>query len=270
MPDGGIKKVSSQYVCGNNTKVFVCSDNVSFCLSETEISLSEAEIKTINKYWQEAVDKNPSLFDGIVLSVKSVEKLSQGIKIELEKTHYSHMTYVMNHKNENITKCRAVAVGGCIVTADGYYVLGKMSNHTSFPDVIQCIGGGLSEEDIFDGNPVHTFLRECREEIGLTSEDIVSIDDKKYFYIRDNQSTVGICYTAKTGLTKETFLQRFRETATDGEIESLVFVNETYEAISDLLTQPSLVDYAKVIFEKQLLDQSFGDIREYDFESSYI
>lgn len=258
--------MSSQYVCGNNTKVFVCNDKVSLCLSESEISLSEAERDTIHKYWKEAVDKNPDLFDGIVLSVKSVEKLSHEIKIELEKTHYSHMTYLMNHKNENISKCRAVAVGGNIVTTDGYYVFGKMSDHTSFPGVIQCIGGGLSEEDIFDGDPVHTFLRECREEIGLTSDDIVSIDHKKHFYIRDNQSTVGICYIARIGLTKETLLQRFEETATDGEIESLVFVNETYEAISDLLMQPSLVDYAKAIFGKQLLDQSFGDFREYNFE----
>ncbi len=140
------------------------------------------------------------------------------------------------------------------------------SYHTSFPDVIQCIGGGLSEEDIFDGDPVHTFLRECREEIGLTGEDIISVDDKKYFYIRENQTTVGICYIAKTGLTKETLLQRFEETATDGEIESLVFVKETHEAMSDLLMQQSLVDYAKVIFEKRLLDQSFDDIREYNFD----
>lgn len=258
--------MSSQYVCGNNTKVFVCNDKVSVCLSETEISLSEAETDTIRKYWKEVVDKNPNLFDGVVLSVKSVEKFSHGIKIELEKTRYSHMTYVMDHMNENITKCRAVAVGGSIVTVDGYYVFGKMSKHTSFPDVIQCIGGGLSEEDIFDGDPVHTFLRECREEIGLTDEDIVSIDNKKYIYIRENQSTVGICYIAKIGLTKETLLQRFEETVTDGEIASLVFVNETYEAMSDLLMQQSLVDYAKVIVEKQLLDKSFDDIREYDFE----
>ena len=258
--------MSSQYVCSNKTKVFVCRDKVSFCLSETEISLSEAERNTIYKYWKEAVDKNPNLFDGVVLSVKSVEKLSDGIKVELEKTRYSHMTYVMNHQNEKITKCRAVAVGGSIVTIDGYVVFGKMSKHTSFPDVIQCIGGGLSEEDIFDGDPVHTFLRECREEIGLTSEDIVSIDNKKYFYIRDHQSTVGICYIAKIGLTKETLLQRFKEAATDGEIESLVFMNETHEAMSDLLKQPSLVDYARVIFEKKLLDQSFDDILEYEFE----
>lgn len=258
--------MSLQYVCGNNTKVFVCNDQVSFGLSETEISLSEAEISNICKYWKEAVDQNPNLFDGVVLSVKSVEKLSHGIKIELEKTRYSHMTYVMNHKNENITKCRAVAVGGSIITMDGYYVFGKMSHHTSFPDVIQCIGGGLSEEDIFDGDPVHTFLRECKEEIGLTSEDIVSIDHKKYIYIRENQSTVGICYRAKTRLTKEALLQRFEETATDGEIESLVFVKETYEAMSDLLMQPSLVDYAKVIVEKHLFDQSFGNIRVFDFE----
>lgn len=258
--------MSSQYVCGNNTKVFVCNDKVSLCLSETEISLSEAERNTIHKYWKEAVDKKPNLFDGVVLSIKSVEKLSHEIKIELEKTRYSHMTYLMNHNNENITKCRAVAVGGSIVTIDGYSVFGKMSNHTSFPGVIQCIGGGLSEQDIFDGDPVHTFLRECREEIGLTRDDIIAVDNKKYFYIRENQSTVGICYTAKIGLTKETLLQRFEKTATDGEIESLVFVNETYEEMSDLLMQSSLVDYAKVIIEKQLLNQSFGDIREYNFE----
>ena len=35
--------MSAQYVCGNNTKVFVCNDQVSVCLSETEIALSEAE-----------------------------------------------------------------------------------------------------------------------------------------------------------------------------------------------------------------------------------
>ena len=61
-------------------------------------------------------------------------------------------------------------------------------------------------------------------------------------------------------------LQRFKEAATDGEIESLVFVNETDESMSDLLKQPSLADYARVIFEKKLLDQSFDDIREYEFE----
>ena len=94
----------------------------------------------------------------------------------------------------------------------------------------------------------------------------MSIDDKKYIYNRDNQSTVGICYTANIGLTKETLLQRFEDTVTDGEIESLVFVRETYEAMSDLFMQQSLVDYAKVIFEQQLLDKSFGDIREYDFD----
>ena len=58
-------------------------------------------------------------------------------------------------------------------------------------------------------------MRECREEIGLTGEDIISIDDKKY--TRENQTTVGICYIANTGLTKETLPQRFEETATDGE-----------------------------------------------------
>lgn len=68
------------------------------------------------------------------------------------------------------------------------------------------------------------------------------------------------------GLTKETLLQRFEETVTDGEIESLVFVRKSNEAMSDLLMQQSLVDYAKVIFEKQLLDQSFEDIHAYNFE----
>ena len=44
----------------------------------------------------------------------------------------------------------------------------------------------------------------------------------------------------------------------------MVFVKETQEAMYDL--QQSLVDYAKVIFEKRLLDQSFDDIREYNFD----
>ena len=35
--------MSSQYVCSNNTQVFVCRDKVSFCLSEIEIFLIVAE-----------------------------------------------------------------------------------------------------------------------------------------------------------------------------------------------------------------------------------
>lgn len=83
--------MSSSYVCGDNTKVYVCNDKVSFCLSETEISLNESERSTIRKYWKEAVAKNPNLFDGVVLSVRSVAQSSHGIKIELEKTCYAHI-----------------------------------------------------------------------------------------------------------------------------------------------------------------------------------
>ena len=46
----------------------------------------------------------------------------------------------------------------------------------------------------------------------------------------------------------------------------MVFLKETQEAMSDLLIQQKMVDYAKVIFEKRLLDQSFDDIREYNFD----
>ena len=101
--------------------------------------------------------KNPSLFDGEVLSIKSVEKLSNEIEIQLEKTHYSHMTYIMNHRNKKMTKYRAVVIGGYLITSDGYYAFGKMAQKTSFPWVIQCIGGGLAKEDIIDGDLVRAF-----------------------------------------------------------------------------------------------------------------
>lgn len=56
-----------------------------------------------------------------------------------------------------MTKYRAVVIGGYLITSDGYYAFGKMAQKTSFPWVIQCIGGGLAKEDIIDGDLVRAF-----------------------------------------------------------------------------------------------------------------
>ena len=74
----------------------------------------------------------------------------------------------------------------------------------------------------------------------------------KKFFIRDNQTTVGISHIAKIGLDKEALLCRFEGTVTDGEIETLVFARENREGMSELLKQELLVDYAKVTLGKRL------------------
>lgn len=67
-----------------------------------------------------------------------------------------------------MASCKSVAAGGLLITKDGYIIMGRMGEKTSFPGVIQCIGGGISEEDITgEEAPLNTVIRECYEEIGI-------------------------------------------------------------------------------------------------------
>lgn len=102
----------------------------------------------------------------------------------------------MNERN-NYEQC-IVCYRKQNITNDNYLVFGKMGKMTSFPGVIQCIGGGLDLRDINKGGraTVNTVIRECEEEIGIRIAKENIIDNKKYVYFREKMSTIGFCYIA--------------------------------------------------------------------------
>ena len=123
-----------------------------------------------------------------------------------------------------------------------------MGKKTSFPGVIQCIGGGLDLGDINKGGEatVNTVIRECEEEIGIgiSKEDI--IDNKKYVYLREKMSTIGFCYIVNLKMNHTELLKIFEtHKVSHNEIEELILVGNSSDNIISFCQNSMLVDYLK-------------------------
>lgn len=256
---------SVSYVTGNKTKVYKCNKKIKCICREETKELPEKELLHIGRFWQEMVKKNTSLFNGKVLTAEHIVNKDNEITIQMMCTDYAHLTFTMNFLNENITVCKSIASGGLLVTSDNYLVFGKMGKTTSFPGVIQCIGGGIDMGD-FDANAdteptANTVIRECEEEIGIriSKEDIKCTE--KYLYLREKMSTIGFCYVVQLNINHYE-LSKFFESykISHDEIEELVFIKNSPNDIVAFCQNNMLVDYIKGV----VLDYSgINSLEEY-------
>lgn len=237
--------MSETYVSTNLTKVYKCMKLVNFKFSNHKLILNEDEYERIQDYWRNVLTNNNSLFNGRVLTVQKIDFGEERMTIDVGVTDYAHYTYIMNHEKEKITMCKAVAAGALLVTKDDYIFLGKMDAKTSFPGIIQCIGGGISEKDLTgEEATINTVIRECYEEIGIRIERDEVNSAEKYIYVRDKMSTLGFCYIVCSNLCKEEVKEIFRKhIGNSNEIEKLVYVKKDNEEIVKFCKENKLIDY---------------------------
>lgn len=239
--------MSTEYVSTVSTEVYKCSTPFAFRLYNERLWLNAAEQNKIRTYWDEALKRNDTLFNGDVLTVKDIYAADGKVVIDLFLTDYAHLTYIMNHKDETVTGCRSTAAGGLLITKDDYILLGRMGQKTSFPGIIQCIGGGISKEDITgEEAPVNTVIRECYEEAGIrVGKDMVRVSEK-YIYVRERMSTLGFCYVVSLDLSKDEAVCIF-DGRGDAEIEELICLKNKKEEIIKFCGQADTVDYLRPV-----------------------
>ncbi len=105
--------------------------------------------------------------------------------------------------------------------------------------MVQCIGGGISQEDISGQEaPFNTFARECYEEIGIKVEGKSVIEPYKYIYIRNHMTTFGLCYVVHLDLYKEEVMNIFKDfQGKDDEIRELVFVKKDIHDVNEFIVR---------------------------------
>ena len=241
--------MSVSYVSSNLTKVFTYTNTVNFNFHNNKLILDDKERNRVEDYWQKALIKNNSLFNGKVLTVQKLHCCEDNMVIDVCVTDYAHLIYVMNHEKAQITMCKALAAGALLTTKDNYILLGKMGEKTSFPSIIQCIGGGISEEDLIgEEAAIYTVIRECYEEIGIRIERRLAEPLKKYIYVRDKMTTLGFVYIVNLDLSKEEVKKIFRDfKRNNNEIDKLIYVKNAKEEIIKFCEENKLVDYLKPV-----------------------
>ena len=196
----------------------------------------------IKKFWSEAKEENPNLFNGENHSVESVDEKEDYIEMKVAKTNYA--TYLYNErigipdKNFRIIH---IWSGILLETKDDYFVIGEMCDTTSIPKCLQISGGGTSDEDIKDGNLDINFnlKRELKEELNLNLDDIQY--EMKYLECpTEKRSVYGFIAIGKLDMTNvelnthfENYKKYLKENHLELEFSRLIFLNKN-AAIDEL------------------------------------
>lgn len=139
------------------------------------IELPEDLKLKIKDFWMGAIKETPALYNGEDFVVVKIEEQDNEIIMHIMNTDYAHYLYDerigINNKK---FRCIAPWVGILLLTNDGYWIVGEMNGHTSFPNGIQLPGGGIDKKDIKDKNIdiQQALKRELKEEINLSLDKI--------------------------------------------------------------------------------------------------
>lgn len=226
-------------------------------ISDEPLFLPSEVRNRINDHWKRKIYHNDQLYNGDIYSINNISLGEDSVTIELCKSDYAHYVYTLDGKCEHDLSCRAIAVGALIKTSDNKLALGKMANHTSFPNVIQCPGGCIEFADSHLGiiNPLRTLRRELLEEIGI---DIDGIEvARPYIIVRKNLSYIGLCYDFQLTITSQQLYDIFLRLTEKGksELSDIIYIENNSNSIRNFC---SSTDYRMVDYLKDLLLSDCG------------
>jgi len=150
---------------------FISASEVTLVRGEP-IPQSESYERSVAECWQQALERNPTLFNGPLVSPLQVS-VSDGV-CTLWWYHSDFAHYSFTRQNRELPATASVGtvfVSLAVPTSDGGLAVGRMSDHTSAPGVVQLPGGGLSigpeQRVISDRDLRATAVEEVSEELGI-------------------------------------------------------------------------------------------------------
>lgn len=163
----------------NTTKLVPLTKEVKVKLLEDQVKLSENRVNQIEQFWNE-INVNGSFHRGEVFHVQSIEEGHDSYLVNLVRSDYAHYLYSVRHPIDK-ESCNIIYSAGLLETTDGTFVFGEMASNTAYPGRLQCVGGGLSFDDLVDSyfHMENSVLRELSEELGLNpATDVVECTPK--------------------------------------------------------------------------------------------
>ena len=153
---------------------------------EERLKLPENLQNQVENFWKKQVEENPHLFNGEVWSVTRFEELPDRIKISIQKTNYAHYLFDERVGIEGQYACYNLNCGILLETKDGYYIVGEMTETTSYPKGLQISGGNLDQNDIKQDGQVdiiNNVAIELKEELNINLFDKSVVQEYKMQYM---------------------------------------------------------------------------------------
>lgn len=206
------------------------------------IELPEDLKLKIKDFWVSAIKETPTLYNGKDFAIVKIEEQNKEIIIHTRSTSYAHYLYDerigISDKN---SRCITPWAGILLLTNDEYWVVGKMSKHTSFPNGLQLPGGGIDKKDIKNKTiDIRQVLRrELKEEINLDLDEIKY--DFKYLELPNGKrNAYGFIAVGKLDMSKDKLEEYFNtykiissKNNLKTEFEDLIFLKRE-RAVQDL------------------------------------
>jgi 8-oxo-dGTP pyrophosphatase MutT (NUDIX family) len=211
------------------------------------LPLPDSVARAVAAHWAKLMAEGKPYTNGKLYAVESVSRGPEGLRFFMAESNFAHYLYALSLGEDCSVPCRSVAIDALPITADDYYVLGRMDANTSFPNKVKFIGGAVDSADRIDGrfDPSRTLTRELSEETGFTK---VLFDGEAaalplLILARKGLITLNFLYTVRLTLDRETLYRRFcafndaqKKTGAQ-ELDDLVFLSRDMQALRTFTVQ---------------------------------
>lgn len=181
-----------------------------------KVSLPKDVMEKIEWHWEALIGSGKKFKRGDVFTITGVRENKEEAIVEIALSDYAHYLATINGVINNEHACRVVHSSVMIETSDGELILGEMGGDTALPGRIQCIGGGITREDLFpDGKLVDirkNAANEMLEEVGLFADDPDQVKTFSPWAIVESgpHDFLGVVYWAKLSIDSDEFRKGYR------------------------------------------------------------
>ncbi len=218
----------------------------------------------IENHWNELISEGKTFKRGDVFTVVKNKEENGEVMVELMLSDYAHYLTTIHGIIKGEYMCRVVHSSVMIETKDNFLVFGQMNSNTALPGRIQCIGGGITREDLKEDGKFIDISRnasnEMEEEIGISSTDNSRIESFLPWAVVQSgpQKFLGVVYWVKLSIDLEQLLSEYElfekdilEKGEKPELAKLIYVTKNEQNKENLLNKDGspFAEYLPIIFK---------------------
>lgn len=233
-----------------------------------QVELPRAFAQNVEQYWKGLIDQGRRYTRGDVLTVDSISRQRNSLRVYVKRTDYAHLRYAAEHDVPPGLACRVIFPAALVETSDDYFVFGDMASHTAHAGRLQCVAGGIELSDLRGGHIDlhHRICEELNEEIGIDANDGGQVLGMQPSYLKTGGLTdsIVIIYVVKLAMTHEqvvehfdAFCNRLRQQGITPEFSSLVCIPKQPALIMTFLEsdQRRRADYLSLLLTTAVIEQ---------------
>ncbi len=232
--------------------------------NDSKVFFPEGISNKIEKHWNELISGGKTFKRGDVFTIVKEREEDGEVTVEIMLSDYAHYLATIHGVIEGEYVCRVAHSSVMIETSDGFLVFGQMNSNTALPGRIQCIGGGITREDLKeDGNFIDiakNAANEMEEEIGILSKDSARVESFLPWAVVQSgpQKFLGIVYWTKLLIDLEQLLREYKlfeesilNKGDKPELAGLVYVSKDRQNKEAVLNKDNgpFAEYLPIVFK---------------------